>query len=67
MGTEMLGKVMMRFVLILAMVLAAGGSATAKDRDAAKKLFGGKSLPADLKARSVGFYSRGCLAGARGT
>ena len=56
---------MMRFVLILAMVLAAGCPAAAKDKVPAKKLFGGKILPADLKARSVGFYSRGCLAGAR--
>ena len=61
---------MKRYVLILATALfAAGpvatGSVVAKDTVPAKKLFGGKRLPADLKARSVGFYSRGCLAGAK--
>ncbi len=56
---------MMRFVLILALALCSGGFAAAKDTVPAKKLFGGKRLPADLKARSIGFYSRGCLAGAR--
>ena len=29
----------------------------------AKELFGRKPTPADLQARSIGFYSRGCLAG----
>ncbi len=38
--------------------------AVAKENVPAKQLFGRKRLPADLKARSVGFYSRGCLAGA---
>lgn len=31
----------------------------------AKKLFGTKQLPAELKAASYGFYSKGCLAGAQ--
>jgi penicillin-insensitive murein DD-endopeptidase len=31
----------------------------------AKELFGRAREPADLSARSIGFYSRGCLAGAR--
>jgi len=31
----------------------------------AKELFGRASAPADLSARSIGFYSRGCLAGAK--
>lgn len=30
----------------------------------AKQLFGGKTLPAAAKARSIGFYAHGCLAGA---
>ncbi|MGE3246990.1 MAG: penicillin-insensitive murein endopeptidase [Beijerinckiaceae bacterium] len=30
----------------------------------AKEVFGRKLLPADMQARSIGFYSRGCLAGA---
>lgn len=54
----------MRYILILALFIGLVGMAAAKDTVPAKKLFGGKSLPADLKARSVGFYSRGCLAGA---
>lgn len=29
----------------------------------AKELFGRKATPADLEARAIGFYSRGCLAG----
>src|SRR5262245_19230369 len=29
----------------------------------AKELFGAKKAPADLKARAIGFYARGCLAG----
>lgn len=32
--------------------------------DAAKRLFGGVARPAPLAARSIGAYSRGCLAGA---
>ncbi|MGQ4273998.1 penicillin-insensitive murein endopeptidase [Terrihabitans sp. B22-R8] len=31
----------------------------------AKQLFGYKSRPADLQARSIGSYAKGCLAGAR--
>jgi penicillin-insensitive murein endopeptidase len=31
----------------------------------AKELFGRKAAPANLEARSIGFYSHGCLAGAR--
>ena len=31
----------------------------------AKELFGRKPTPADLEARAIGFYSRGCLAGGR--
>ena len=31
----------------------------------AKKLFGGEKTPADLSARAIGNYSRGCLAGAQ--
>src|SRR3989440_774366 len=30
----------------------------------AKELFGRKSAPANLQARTIGFYSKGCLAGA---
>jgi penicillin-insensitive murein endopeptidase len=31
----------------------------------AKVLFGAKNAPANLQARSIGFYARGCLAGAK--
>ena len=31
----------------------------------AKELFGRKTAPANLEARSIGFYAHGCLAGAR--
>jgi penicillin-insensitive murein endopeptidase len=31
----------------------------------AKELFGAKKEPANLKARAIGFYARGCLAGAQ--
>src|SRR5262249_27208544 len=31
----------------------------------AKELFGRKSAPAPLQARTIGFYSKGCLAGAK--
>jgi penicillin-insensitive murein endopeptidase len=63
----------MRFLLIFALLVGAGFTgagllptkAAAKDSVPAKQLFGKKRLPADLKARSVGFYSRGCLAGAK--
>jgi penicillin-insensitive murein endopeptidase len=32
---------------------------------AAKELFGAKKQPADLQSRVIGFYARGCLAGAK--
>src|SRR5262249_32147809 len=31
----------------------------------AKELFGRKPMPAPLQARVIGFYSKGCLAGAK--
>jgi penicillin-insensitive murein endopeptidase len=34
-------------------------------RTPAKELFGRKTVPAPLAARAIGFYSRGCLAGAQ--
>ena len=37
----------------------------AADRRAAKHLFGAQAAPAPLKARAIGFYSRGCLAGGK--
>jgi penicillin-insensitive murein endopeptidase len=32
-------------------------------KNPAKELFGRKPVPADMEARSIGFYTRGCLAG----
>ena len=49
--------------LILAFCTASG--ALAQDGVPAKQLFGKMLGPADLEARSIGFYSRGCLAGAQ--
>ena len=36
-----------------------------KSEAPAKELFGAKAAPANLQARSIGFYARGCLAGAK--
>ena len=52
---------MIRLLVILAALAA--GSASAQGQPA-KELFGGAAKPADLSARAIGFYSRGCLAGA---
>ena len=49
-------------VAVMAVSLAGGGPAMAETP--AKELFGGVSTPAPLEARAIGFYSRGCLAGA---
>lgn len=40
-------------------------AASAQNSAPAKELFGSQLGPADLASRSIGFYSRGCLAGAR--
>jgi penicillin-insensitive murein endopeptidase len=55
------------FSACLVLVLAAGESAAApppKPDAPAKQLFGAEKKPASLKARSIGFYAKGCLAGA---
>lgn len=63
--------VMRRFTLaastfsVLALVCAGAAEAQAPAPNApAKELFGKKVDAAPLKARSIGFYSKGCLAGA---
>jgi len=38
---------------------------TAMDKTPAKQLFGSTTAAAPLKARAIGFYSKGCLAGGR--
>jgi penicillin-insensitive murein DD-endopeptidase len=40
-------------------------AAPKKTQIAAKLLFGGVKTPAPLEARAIGFYSKGCLAGAK--
>jgi len=45
--------------------LAAKDGPKAKPQPEARKLFGAKQEPAPLEARAIGFYSRGCLAGAK--
>jgi len=60
----------MRGIITAGLALAAGGilaigGAAAQDSVPAKVLFGRMMAPADLDSRSIGFYSRGCLAGAQ--
>lgn len=54
-------------VALVATVLAVsqliGGMADAMAQTPAKKLFGGKPLPAALKPAAFGFYTKGCLSG----
>ena len=50
--------------LLFAVLFGAGAGARAGEPVAAKVLFGEKLLPAALKPDSVGFYAKGCLAGA---
>jgi penicillin-insensitive murein DD-endopeptidase len=66
---------MMRVAAALALSLAlaiapalaqdgiAGLAAQAVDKMPAKKLFGAQKTPANLKARAIGAYAKGCLAG----
>jgi penicillin-insensitive murein endopeptidase len=52
---------------ILACLTASFAPSSVKAESAipAKKLFGGQILPADLKPKVHGFYSRGCISGAK--
>jgi penicillin-insensitive murein endopeptidase len=57
---------MMRRSGLFAFLILAAGSAQAQTPPAnapAKELFGKKQDAAPLKARAIGFYSKGCLAG----
>ena len=50
--------------LVAALTVAVvAGDALAQSNVPAKKLFGGKSLPAAMPAQAYGFYSKGCLSG----
>lgn len=53
----------MRIIAIIGIALFVSTSAVSAAEAPAKELFGGKARPADLKARAIGFYSRGCLSG----
>lgn len=59
-----LGQIGRLFVAALAVVSLAGvpDAAMAKE-PLAKTLFGGKKLPADIDAKTYGFYSKGCFGG----
>src|SRR5690242_1720873 len=59
---------MMRRFAFYALTILAAGSAQAQTPNPpanapAKELFGKKTDAAQLKARAIGFYSKGCLAG----
>lgn len=49
-----------------ALALLCTASPAASPERTAKQLFGSVALPADMKSQSIGFYSRGCMAGAVG-
>jgi len=53
---------MFRPLLILAPLLAIAASAAAEP--SAKQLFGAATLPAAMSPQPIGFYSKGCMAGA---
>lgn len=54
-----------------ALLYAAGPASAAPAPDVnvvtapAKELFGGEKVPANMRARAIGFYAKGCLAGAK--
>lgn len=61
-----MGRVMRisTFASLIAVIGLTGAEPVAAQGSApAKQLFGRMAGPADLEARSIGFYSRGCLAG----
>ncbi|MGE0845544.1 MAG: penicillin-insensitive murein endopeptidase [Flavobacteriaceae bacterium] len=51
------------FIAMILVGIAAFAASPASAEPAAKTLFGGKLLPADLPARAIGSYARGCMAG----
>jgi penicillin-insensitive murein endopeptidase len=51
-------------LIVLAALSLAGGVALARDAVPAKVLFGHVETPSSGKTRSIGFYAKGCLAGA---
>lgn len=55
-------RIVLRAVMGTALILGSNALSLAADRPA-KELFGARAVPADLAARSIGSYARGCLAG----
>ncbi|TCT05092.1 penicillin-insensitive murein endopeptidase [Aquabacter spiritensis] len=55
---------MRRALLAAAALLGLAGPALGQNGMPAKDLFGAAATPAPLAARSIGFYSKGCVAGA---
>ena len=56
---------MLRIAGIAALTLVLSAASAAGQQPAAKTLFGKVSGPVSAEARSIGFYTRGCLAGGR--
>ena len=63
-GTQSAMHALYRHGLAACLVAASAIGAFAADNTPAKVLFGQAVQPADLASRSIGSYSRGCLAGA---
>jgi len=59
---DVLEALMLRPLLILTLLV--GAPAVAAAEPSAKQLFGAQSLPAAMPSQPVGFYAKGCLAGA---
>ncbi|GGF86995.1 penicillin-insensitive murein endopeptidase [Azorhizobium oxalatiphilum] len=53
----------LRFLVLSAVLAAPSGVVAQTEPKPAKELFGAVSSPAPFAARSIGFYSKGCLAG----
>ncbi|MCC0055251.1 MAG: penicillin-insensitive murein endopeptidase [Rhodobiaceae bacterium] len=67
-GRGTLSALVAGVVLVAAMIavgMAALVASPAKAAEPAKQLFGAKALPADMKARAIGSYARGCMAGGK--
>lgn len=54
---------MRRILLLTFLILLAAAPFDAVAAPEARKLFGAKKSPADLRSRAIGSYARGCLAG----
>ncbi|MCB1449806.1 MAG: penicillin-insensitive murein endopeptidase [Nitratireductor sp.] len=59
------GSRLARSLMALSVLAMSGQTMPAHAEPPAKQLFGAKALPANLPVQSVGFYSKGCIAGAQ--